>query len=32
MVYITEIPSNNTGKYKKHGEWAFPSLYPTIVN
>ena len=23
-----EIPSNNTGKYKKHGEWAFP-CYPT---
>jgi len=23
-----EIPSNNTGKYKKHGEWAFP-VYPT---
>ena len=22
-----EIPSNNTGKYKKHGEWAFP-VYP----
>ena len=19
-----DIPSNNTGKYKKHGEWAFP--------
>ena len=19
-----EIPSNHTGKYKKHGEWAFP--------
>jgi hypothetical protein len=19
-----EIPSNNTGRYKKHGEWAFP--------
>ena len=23
-----EIPSNNSGKYKKHGEWAFP-CYPT---
>lgn len=23
-----EIPSNHTGKYKKHGEWAFP-VYPT---
>ena len=23
-----EIPSNNTGRYKKHGEWAFP-CYPT---
>jgi len=23
-----ELPSNNTGKYKKHGEWAFP-VYPT---
>jgi glycosyltransferase involved in cell wall biosynthesis len=23
-----EVPSNNTGKYKKHGEWAFP-CYPT---
>jgi len=23
-----KIPSNNTGKYKKHGEWAFP-CYPT---
>jgi glycosyltransferase involved in cell wall biosynthesis len=22
-----EVPSNNTGKYKKHGEWAFP-CYP----
>jgi glycosyltransferase involved in cell wall biosynthesis len=22
-----KIPSNNTGKYKKHGEWAFP-VYP----
>ena len=19
-----ETPSNNTGKYKKHGSWAFP--------
>jgi glycosyltransferase involved in cell wall biosynthesis len=24
----SKIPSNNTGKYKKHGEWAFP-CYPT---
>ena len=24
----SEIPSNNTGRYKKHGEWAFP-VYPT---
>ena len=24
----SEIPSNNTGRYKKHGEWAFP-CYPT---
>ena len=23
-----QIPSNHTGKYKKHGEWAFP-VYPT---
>jgi hypothetical protein len=23
-----EIPSNNTGRYKKHGEWAYP-VYPT---
>jgi glycosyltransferase involved in cell wall biosynthesis len=23
-----EIPSNHTGRYKKHGEWAFP-VYPT---
>ena len=23
-----EVPSNNTGKYKEHGEWAFP-VYPT---
>ena len=22
------IPSNNSGRYKKHGEWAFP-VYPT---
>ena len=22
-----EIPSNNSGRYKKHGEWAFP-VYP----
>ena len=24
----SEIPSNHTGRYKKHGEWAFP-VYPT---
>ena len=23
-----EVPSNHTGKYKKHGEWAFP-VFPT---
>lgn len=23
-----EVPSNHTGKYKKHGKWAFP-VYPT---
>jgi glycosyltransferase involved in cell wall biosynthesis len=23
-----EVPSNHTGKYKNHGEWAFP-VYPT---
>ena len=23
-----KVPSNNTGRYKKHGEWAFP-VYPT---
>ena len=23
-----EIPSNHTGRYKKHGRWAFP-VYPT---
>jgi len=23
-----EVPSNNTGRYKEHGEWAFP-VYPT---
>jgi glycosyltransferase involved in cell wall biosynthesis len=23
-----EVPSNHTGKYRKHGEWAFP-VYPT---
>ncbi len=23
-----DLPSNHTGKYKKHGEWAFP-VYPT---
>jgi hypothetical protein len=23
-----EIPSNHTGRYKKHGNWAFP-VYPT---
>jgi glycosyltransferase involved in cell wall biosynthesis len=24
-----EIPSNHTGRYKKHGEWAFP-VYPSV--
>ena len=24
----SEVPSNHTGKYKKHGKWAFP-VYPT---
>ena len=24
----TDVPSNHTGKYKKHGEWVFP-VYPT---
>ena len=24
----SEIPSNHTGRYKKHGNWAFP-VYPT---
>ena len=24
----SKIPSNHTGKYKKHGEWAFP-VFPT---
>ena len=24
----SKIPSNHTGKYKEHGEWAFP-VYPT---
>jgi glycosyltransferase involved in cell wall biosynthesis len=28
FIPSSEIPSNNTGKYKKHGEWAFP-CYPT---
>jgi glycosyltransferase involved in cell wall biosynthesis len=23
-----QVPSNNTGRYKKHGRWAFP-VYPT---
>ena len=23
-----KVPSNNSGRYKKHGEWAFP-VYPT---
>ena len=23
-----EVPSNNSGRYKKHGEWAFP-VYPS---
>ena len=24
-----EVPSNHTGRYKKHGEWAFP-VYPSV--
>ena len=28
FIPSSEVPSNNTGKYKKHGEWAFP-CYPT---
>lgn len=24
----SQIPSNHTGKWKEHGEWAFP-VYPT---
>ena len=27
FVPSPEIPSNHTGRYKKHGEWAFP-VYP----
>jgi hypothetical protein len=26
--FSAEFPSNHTGKYKEHGEWAFP-VYPT---
>jgi glycosyltransferase involved in cell wall biosynthesis len=26
--FNAEFPSNHTGKYKEHGEWAFP-VYPT---
>ena len=26
-----EIPSNHKGKYKKHGEWAFP-VFPTNIS
>jgi hypothetical protein len=26
-----EVPSNNRGTYKKHGEWAFP-VYPTNLS
>jgi glycosyltransferase involved in cell wall biosynthesis len=26
--FDAEFPSNHTGKYKEHGEWAFP-VYPT---
>ena len=28
FVPSKEVPSNHTGKYKSHGEWAFP-VYPT---
>jgi glycosyltransferase involved in cell wall biosynthesis len=28
FVPSADIPSNHTGKYKKHGEWAFP-VFPT---
>jgi len=28
FVPSKEIPSNHTGRYKKHGKWAFP-VYPT---
>ena len=28
FVPSSKIPSNHTGKYKKHGKWAFP-VYPT---
>jgi hypothetical protein len=28
FIPTPEVPSNHTGKYKKHGEWAFP-VYPT---
>jgi len=27
IEFTSEIPSNHHGKYKKHGEWAFP-VYP----
>jgi len=28
FVPTAQIPSNHTGRFKKHGEWAFP-VYPT---
>jgi len=28
FIPTQDIPSNHTGKYKSHGEWAFP-VYPT---
>jgi len=28
FVPSSKVPSNHTGKYKSHGEWAFP-VYPT---
>jgi glycosyltransferase involved in cell wall biosynthesis len=27
-INSSKVPSNHTGKYKKHGKWAFP-VYPT---
>ena len=29
FVPSADVPSNHTGKHKKHGEWAFP-VYPSI--